>query len=242
MRTVVPPRSKEAAQSPRTPGLRIEQHQFDGVIFDLDGTLLDTLADIAGAANSVLTQHGFPTHPVSAYRQFVGDGVQKLLTRALPADRRDPSTVAACMATMQIEYPAHLNRTAHAYAGIPELTRSLQELGLRLAVLSNKPDQFTARCIDDFFPKGLFDPILGLRADRPRKPDPAGAFEIAAKWAVPAAQVLYLGDSGTDMETAVKAGMYPVGVLWGYRDESELVSAGARKLLRSPAELLAPVL
>jgi phosphoglycolate phosphatase len=211
---------------------------FAGIIFDLDGTLLDTLGDIANAANAVLAQYGFPTHPVTDYRAYVGEGVQVLLTRALPPDRRDPETVRACMQTMQVEYPRHLNQTAQPYPGVLELLAELRRRELLLGILSNKPDEFTARCVADFFPDGLFNPILGLSPDRPRKPNPAGAFEIARRWDLPHARILYLGDSGTDMETAVAAGMFPVGVLWGYRDEPELIGAGARKLITTPAALL----
>jgi phosphoglycolate phosphatase len=211
---------------------------FRGVIFDLDGTLLDTLGDIADAANCVLAKHGFPPHPLADYRQFVGDGVQMLITRALPPDRRDPDTVRACLQTMDSEYQRHLNQTAQPYAGVSELLSSLKRRNLRLAVLSNKPDQFTARCVTDFFGKDLFNPILGLRADRPRKPDPAGALEIARSWGVAPSDILYLGDSGTDMQTAVSAGMFPLGVLWGYRDQPELLATGARALLKHPGDLL----
>ncbi len=212
--------------------------RFEGVVFDLDGTLLDTLTDIANAANAVLAHHGFPPHPVASYREFVGEGVRVLLSRALPPDRRDDGTLRACLATMEVEYPRHLNQTARPYAGVPELVRGLKRQGLRLAVLSNKPDAYTARCVHDFFDNNLFDPILGLRPDRPRKPDPAGALEIAAAWGVAPRRILYLGDSGTDMATAVNAGMFPVGVLWGYRSQAELVQAGAKALLHRPGDLL----
>lgn len=220
--------------APRPPALE----GFRGVIFDLDGTLLDTLGDIAAAANCVLTKHGFRPHPTPAYRLFVGEGVQMLITRALPPDHRDPATVRACLDTMESEYQRHLNKTAQPYDGVSELLSGLKHRNLRLAVLSNKPDQFTARCVTDFFGTGVFDPILGLRADRPRKPDPAGALEIASSWQLPPSQILYLGDSGTDMQTAVAAGMFPLGVLWGYRDEPELAAAGARALLEHPGDLL----
>jgi phosphoglycolate phosphatase len=136
-------------------------------------------------------------------------------------------------------YPRHLNQAAQPYPGIPELVSELKRRGLRLAVLSNKPDEFTARCVGQFFDPSLFDPIFGLRPDRPRKPDPAGALEIATRWALPPARILYLGDGGTDMATALKAGMLPVGVLWGYSGQAELVAAGANWLLKAPADLLA---
>jgi phosphoglycolate phosphatase len=209
-----------------------------GAIFDLDGTLLNTLADIDSAANSVLAQHGLPSHPISAYREFVGEGVRVLMHRALPPENRDGKTLEACLETMQVEYPRHLNRTAAPYAGIPEILSALRGRSLRLAVLSNKPDEFTSRCISDFFGDQLFDPVLGLHPDRPRKPDPAGALEIARRWNVSPERIIYLGDSGTDMETAVRAGMLPIGVLWGYRCAKELLGAGAKHLLRHPNELL----
>jgi phosphoglycolate phosphatase len=212
---------------------------FAGTIFDLDGTLVDTLTDIANAANTVLAKQGLPTHPVVRYREFVGDGVRVLMTRALPPERRDEATLAACLATMSVEYERHLNQTAQPYPGIPELLAGLKSRGFRIAVLSNKPDEFAARCIRGFFGPGIFEPILGLRPDRPRKPDPAGALEIAAHWGMQSRRIVYLGDSGTDMITAVHAGMFPIGVLWGYRSEAELVAAGAKRVLRAPADLLA---
>lgn len=210
---------------------------FLGAVFDLDGTLLDTIADIGNAANAVLRRHSFPTHPLSEYRQFVGEGVRVLLLRALPPQHRDDGTLNACMETMQSEYLRHLNQTAKPYPGVLELLTSLKERRFKLAVLSNKPDQFTTQCVTDFFGEGLFNPILGLREDRPRKPDPAGALEIAFQWGIPPSQILYFGDSGTDMQTATAAGMYPIGVLWGYRDGSELLATGARRVLKEPAAL-----
>lgn len=211
---------------------------FKGAIFDLDGTLLDTLADIANATNSMLVATGLPPHPVEAYRNFVGEGMRVLLTRVLPPSHRDPSTLESCLRLLGTEYERHLNRTAHPFPGIPELLAGLRERGLRLAVLSNKPHKFTARCVTEIFGAGLFDPILGLRDGRPRKPDPAGAVEIAATWQVPPSQILYIGDSGTDMETATKAGMAAVGVDWGYRSRVELLGAGARRILKVPGDLL----
>jgi phosphoglycolate phosphatase len=212
--------------------------RFRGIIFDLDGTLLDTLQDIGNAANNVLVRHGFPTHPISTYRCFVGDGVRMLLSRALPDEHRDEATLRACLETMQGEYLRNLNKTTRPYPGIPELLAELKQRSFLSAVLSNKPDEFTASCIKEYFGRDQFDPIIGLRSGRPRKPDPAGALEIAARWSTPPEDIAYLGDSGTDMETAKAAGMFPIGVLWGYRTKSELLAAGAKRLLKAPSDLL----
>lgn len=211
--------------------------QFRGAVFDLDGTLLDTLSDIGNAANAVLAHHGFPLHPIEQYRHFVGDGVRVLMTRALPDNAQDAETVAKCLQTMEIEYRRHLNKTAQPYPGIFDLLHQLKSLGLRLAVLSNKADAYTRPCVVEFFGDKMFEPIFGLRPDRPRKPDPAGALEIAALWQIPSHEVLYFGDSGTDMLTANSAGMLSIGVSWGYRSQEELQAAGAKYLLAKPSDL-----
>lgn len=211
---------------------------FRAVIFDLDGTLLDTLEDIANAANSVLRRHGFPTHPVDAYRYFVGDGVGKLIERVVPEDHRHPETLKQCLATMREEYVRHLNVTAKPYEGVPELLETLHSNQIKMAVLSNKPEDFTQKCITDFFNNDLFDPVIGQREEFPRKPDPAGALFIAKTWNLPPGEILYLGDTATDMQTALAANMHPVGASWGFRTEDELRSNGAREVIARPMELV----
>lgn len=211
---------------------------FRGAIFDLDGTLLDTLADIGNAANAVLEHHGFPTHSLDEYRFFIGDGVRVLMERALPASAKDQHTLEACLETMRAEYKRHLNRTTMVYPGIPEMLEALRQRRLKLAVFSNKNDAFARGCVRDYFGSDAFDQVLGLRDGFPRKPDPAGALEIAEGWHLAPSEILYLGDTGTDMQTATSAGMFPIGVLWGFRERAELEQHGARWVLKHPSELI----
>lgn len=211
---------------------------FKAVIFDLDGTLLDTLEDIADAANSVLTQFGFPTHPVDAYRYFVGDGVGKLIDRILPEEHRNEATLKKCLEAMREAYIRHLNIKTKPYDGIPDLLEKLKVKGLKLGVLSNKPDNLTQRCITEFFGSEMFDPVIGQREELPKKPDPAGALLIAREWKLGPSEILYVGDTATDMQTASSAGMYSVGVLWGFRTKEELVANGAKTVISHPMDLM----
>jgi phosphoglycolate phosphatase len=209
---------------------------FRAVLFDLDGTLADTLADLANAVNHALATLGLPPHPQPAYRYFVGDGARNLITRALPPDRQD--LVEPALARMRAHYDAHCFDETRLYPGIPELVAELHRRRYKLAVFSNKPDEFTKRMVAHYFPTNPFDTVLGHITGIPLKPDPAGAFRIAADLGVPTTHWLYLGDTNTDMLTARAAGMYPVGVLWGFRDRAELEATGARTILAQPGELL----
>lgn len=211
---------------------------FRAVLFDLDGTLADTLADLANAVNHALTTLGLPPHPVPAYRYFVGDGARNLIHRTLPADRQD--LLEPALALMRAHYDAHCFDETKLYPGIPELVTALHRRGLKLAVVSNKPDEFTKRMIAHYFPANPFSAVRGHLTGTPLKPDPTAPLQVAAALGIPPAQWLYLGDTNTDMQTAVKAGMYPVGVLWGFRERAELAAAGARRLIAAPSELLQP--
>jgi len=208
------------------------------VLFDLDGTLLDTLEDIANACNTALGRHGFPPHPAAAYRFFVGDGVPTLISRVVPRGNHDVETLAKVAAAYREEYQRNWNVTTRPYDGIPELLEQLAHRGIALAVLSNKPDDFTRRCVDEFLPTGRFSIVQGACQAYPPKPDPAAALHIAAEVKLPAKEFAYLGDTDTDMKTAVAAGMFPVGVEWGFRTAKELTKSGARLLLQSPGDLL----
>lgn len=210
----------------------------EAVIFDLDGTLLDTLSDIADSTNNVLAKRGYPTHPVDDYRFFVGDGVKVLIERVLPSGERTPALVEHCVSEMREEYARNWNVKSRPYAGVPKLLNGLVGLGLSMAVLSNKPDDFTRKCVEALLPDIEFGVVVGQRTGVPQKPDPTGALEVAQRLAVQPERIVLLGDSGIDMQTAVNAGMYPVGVLWGFRSGAELAENGARLLLAQPEELL----
>ena len=211
---------------------------YQAVIFDLDGTLLDTLEDIGDAVNRVLAARGFPVHPIDAYRFFLGNGVVKLITRALPEDRRDAGTVRSCLEAYHADYDRNWNVKTILYEGIGAMLDALTARGLKLAVLSNKPHEFTERCVREFLSNWSFDVVIGGREEMPLKPDPAGALAIAHSLGIPPAVCLYLGDTPVDITTAIAAGMTPVGVLWGFRPAKELRASGATILIEQPLEIL----
>jgi len=212
---------------------------YKAVIFDLDGTLLNTLEDLADSMNSVLMKSGFPVHDVNSYRYFVGEGIEFLVSRALPNNiHTDKSIINQYVNAVREEYIKHWDKKTHPYKGIPELLDKLTELNIKLTVLSNKPDEFTKLSVAKFLSLWTFKIVLGARNTVPKKPDPAGAFEIAEHLKIATDEFLYLGDTGTDMKTAVSAGMYPVGVLWGFRESGELLNNGAKVLIKEPIELL----
>jgi phosphoglycolate phosphatase len=208
------------------------------VLFDLDGTLLDTLDDLADSTNAALAQLGFPPHPLDAYRYFVGDGVTNLILRTLPEAHRDEATVARTVDLMRRIYGEHWADKTMPYPGVPELLDALAERGVKMAVLSNKPDDSTKLCVAKLLPNWRFDAVIGASKAVPPKPDLAGVRQIVAKLGVPVEQFLYLGDTNTDMQTANAAGMFAVGALWGFRPAEELREAGARVLIERPGDLL----
>ena len=212
--------------------------RFDAVLFDLDGTLLDTLEDLADSVNSVLAARALPQHPVADYRYFVGDGSTKLIERSLPPARRDQVTIQECLSQFKREYERNWNAKTRAYPGIAGMLDALAARKVRLAVLSNKMDSFTRQCVAEFLPRWKFDVILGQREGIAVKPDPSGALEVARLMKLPPARFLYLGDTSVDMQTARAAGMHPVGALWGFRDREELERSGAEIVIARPEELL----
>jgi phosphoglycolate phosphatase len=206
-------------------------------LFDLDGTLLDTLEDIAFSANRVLESRGFPAHPVDSYRFFIGHGSRTLMERALPADRRAPGMIDDCTEEFLRTYGANWHRETRPFEGIHDLLDYLSKEGVRLAVLSNKAHSFTVKCVDYFFHGYHFDVVMGQQEGVAMKPDPAGALKTADQMKLRAGDFVYAGDSATDMKTARAAGMLAVGVLWGLRDEAELKAAGAEILVCHPREI-----
>jgi phosphoglycolate phosphatase len=211
---------------------------FRAVLFDLDGTLLDTLDDLADSANLALRRLELPEHAVEAYKQFVGNGIENLVRRAVPEDRRDAATLAECLKLTRENYAARWAEKTRPYEGVPQLLDALTARGIPMAVFSNKPEDFTRLCVERLLAAWHFEMVLGATPALPKKPDPAGAHEIARHFQVAPAEVLYLGDTDTDMQTAVAAGMFPVGALWGFRDAEELTANGARVLIERPLDLL----
>lgn len=210
---------------------------FRSVIFDLDGTLLYTLEDLADSLNQVLSQEGLPTHSYNDYRFMVGNGLETLVVRALPSGMRLSAHVRPVLRKFVELYRSRQVAKTRPYPGIVELLETLAARGLLLAVLSNKAHPNTLAVVDHFFP-AVFELVLGMRPEVPAKPDPAGALEIARAFGLDPGEILYLGDSDVDMKTAVAAGMYPLGALWGYRPKSELEAAGAAAVIDAPSAML----
>ncbi len=212
--------------------------RYKAVIFDLDGTLLNTLDDLADSANRVLASFNLPVHPVASYRYFVGEGMERLIQRILPADRRDTKTIGQMLEAFRKDYGRNWKVKSSMYDGIGTMLDGLAEAGLQLAILSNKPHDFTRICVNELLAGYRFEPIFGQRPGIPAKPDPAGALEIASLLKTEPTDILYLGDTATDMQTANRAGMFAVGVLWGFRTRKELEENGARALVAQPTEML----
>jgi phosphoglycolate phosphatase len=214
--------------------------KFESVIFDLDGTLLDTIEDIADAVNAALFAFDFPTRTLDEYKYFVGDGMLKLAQRVLPDDV-DEDLIAPFLQVIQEQYKKHWDKKTIPYDGIPELLDQLTEKGITFSVLSNKPHEFTILTVARFLKQWKFSTVSGARPGVERKPDPMGALLIAAQLNVQPDAILYVGDTNTDMVTAQRAGMYAVGVTWGFRTRDELRDSGARFIIDHPRELLSHV-
>jgi len=157
---------------------------FKAIIFDLDGTLIDSMADLADAMNIVLRDNGFPDHPVDAYRYFIGDGIEMLVERALPTEKRDPETLTRCIAAMKTEYARRWTRKTRPYDGIPELLKGCAAAGLKMTVLTNKPDGPTQAVVSRLMPEAPFELVWGARPELPKKPDPTGARRMAQRLGV----------------------------------------------------------
>ena len=208
---------------------------IQAALFDLDGTLTNTLQDIADAMNRALTLNGLPTFPVDDYRYLVGDGVKKLAERAVRERRELAEQVQG---DYQAWYRDHTRVTTRPYDGIPELLRTLCDRGVKVCVFSNKPHADTVNVVRFFFPDIPFADVRGQTAGVPVKPDPKGALLTAHAADVAPSDFVYLGDTSTDMRCAVNAGMHAVGVTWGFRPAQELLDSGAQALISHPLELL----
>ncbi|MBP8645986.1 MAG: HAD family hydrolase [Syntrophobacteraceae bacterium] len=213
--------------------------KYKAVLFDLDGTLLDTIRDLAESMNEVLREMGLGPHSTEAYKYFVGDGMMRLVLRALPESLRgDETFVQAAVGRMRTIYDKRWRLNTRPYPGIPDLLDELAGRGIRMAVLSNKPDSSTKEMVRELLSRWHFHAVLGERPGVPRKPDPAGALEIVRTLSIPPEDFLYVGDTGVDMKTANRAGMFGVGALWGFRPERELRADGAGAVIERPRDLL----
>ncbi len=209
--------------------------KFESAIFDLDGTIADTLTDLANSTNWALTQLGFPTHPVEKYRFMVGSGRRELCRRALPKDKEEYTE--KMMELMTEHYHKHFLDNTKLYPDIHNLLKALNQANIKLAVLSNKPHIFVELTIKNLCPDIKFDYIAGEIEGIPRKPDPTGALKIAQSFQIPPEKFIYVGDTAIDMQTAINAGMFPIGVTWGFRDRDELTSSGAKLIVETPMEI-----
>lgn len=211
---------------------------YKAVLFDLDGTLLNTLEDMTNCANRVLGRLGFPQHSPEDYKCFVGDGREVLASRIIPSSHRDAITIAEVVNMIDDEYSRHWADTTRPYDGIRELLQALTDRGTKMAVLSNKPDNIAKVMVATMLSYWRFELVIGARPSVPKKPSPVVALHIAQCLKIVPSEFLYLGDTDTDMKTADASGMYPIGVLWGFRTADELLDNGAKALISKPRELL----
>ncbi len=205
---------------------------YHSVIFDLDGTLLDTLGDLTAAANHVCRENGWPEHTAAEIQAMVGNGIPKLVHRFSPESARSPLLVASTIHKFNCWYSEHNMDLTAPYEGIPELLRHLKDRGVKLAVCSNKADQFTREMVEYYFP-GMFDVIRGNLPGTPTKPDPGVARGILEKLGAKPEETLMVGDSDVDVFTGHNAGLRGCGVTWGFRSREVLISAGADLLAES---------
>ena len=211
-------------------------------IFDLDGTLLDTVADLANATNQALAQCGYPTHPTDAYYQFVGNGINKLFYRALPEEARTEENVLRIRSLFVPYYNEHNADDSRPYPGVSELLRELQAQGIQVAVASNKYQQATVKLVGHFFPDIRFAAVYGQREGVAIKPDPTIVADILNDTGISRSDTIYIGDSGVDMQTARNAEVESIGVSWGFRSVEELIDNGAEHIVHRAEEIAALIL
>lgn len=208
------------------------------VLFDLDGTLANSLIDLAAATNQALLKAGYPQREVDNYRYYAGDGIPKMIERALPENARSKEIIDSIKADFLQYYNVHYNDSTDTYKGVPELLEALEQKGIIMAVVTNKAQPFAEKVINKLFGNKYFSLIFGQRDGVPNKPDPTLTLMAMRELNVKAEECIFLGDSGMDVATGVNSGAYPVGELWGFRDEDELRLNGAKRIITEPCELL----
>ena len=211
---------------------------YQAVLFDMDGTLLNTLMDIGESANRVIKARGFSPHPIEDYRYFVGEGARKLITDVLPDGEKTEQNINECLQAFEEDYAINWKTNTKPYDGIEGLLDGLTEKQIKINILSNKPHHITVDCVTDMLAKWHFEVVFGQRENIPKKPDATAALEIAEILSIPINEFLYVGDTKIDMMTANSAGMYAVGVTWGFRPREELIASGAKTIIDQPSQLL----
>ncbi|WP_207784559.1 HAD family hydrolase [Marinifilum breve] len=209
-----------------------------GVIFDLDGTLANSIEDIADSMNQVLEENNFPTHDYATYKTFVGRGVKTLVEKSLPLENRDTTEIEKNFDRMMQVYDENCIVKTCLYPGIKDLLDALSERNIKISVFSNKANELTQKVVKVLLADWKLEYVLGAGGDIPRKPDPKGAILISEKMRIDPSELMYIGDSGVDMATAQNSGMHAVGVLWGFRDMEELLTNGAQTILEKPMDLM----
>lgn len=206
------------------------------VLFDLDGTLVNSLSDLAASTNYALNELGFPPHKTEEFRYLVGDGMPKLIERALPENSRSSDIHKKCLDIFMAHYKAHYNDSTYAYPGIVKLLNDLKNEGFKLAVISNKAQNMAEKVAERLLPP-VFDAVAGKREGFKTKPDPALTLEIIKELNVKPDECILAGDSGMDMAAAVNSGAFPLGVLWGFRKKDELIENGALYTANTPDDI-----
>ena len=209
-----------------------------GVIFDLDGTLANSIEDIADSMNQVLEENNFSTHDYTTYKTFVGRGVKTLVEKSLPMENRSTQEIEKNFERMMQVYDENCIVKTCLYPGIKDLLNALTERDIKISVFSNKANELTQKVVKVLLADWKMECVLGAGGDIPRKPDPKGAILISEKMGIDPSELMYIGDSGVDMATAQNSGMHAVGVLWGFRDKEELLENGAQTLLEKPMDLM----
>ena len=207
-----------------------------GIIFDLDGTLLNTIEDLANACNYALTSLGFKTHKVEDYKSFVGNGRYKLIERMLPKDKITDENINKALNLFDDYYEKHMVDMTKPYEGIIQMLDKLSNNGIKLGVVSNKPHEFTIEVVKNYF-ENRFESVFGHRAHMKAKPDPSTVLEVIKEFKINNEECLYVGDSEVDINTAKNAGVKSIGVEWGFRGRGELESAGADYIINIPDDI-----
>jgi len=211
--------------------------KYKAVIFDLDGTLVNSIKDIADAMNEVLIRKNYSTYTYDIYKTFVGSGLKKLVVRALPSELSKTKEVEDCLLEMLAIYSKNCTNKTAPYDGVIDLLEELKKLPLKVSILSNKEDSLTKKVASAVLPN-IFAPVLGLKEEALKKPNPKVALQLSEGLGINPEEIIYVGDSDVDMQLAKNAGFLPVGVSWGFRSKEELIKNGAARILNIPSDLL----